>query len=220
MSHAKYPRRGNWSPPVPWSPHLRPLFFPDLSPRTHPHLSPSHSSPCPATLAPFAPGQAPSWPPPPLRPQSPPPSPLPGSLRSPLAPHALPGVPAIPSGLPAPSATAQAAGGAVGPPRAPPPPRGDVTMPEPPSSWAGSAHPPVRAALIGRAAAGRAGPAGGRTPSWPGLRWLPPASGAPNRPGVFGPGPAPRRGEPGPAPAPPVPGPPPGGRGTPAPASD
>jgi hypothetical protein len=96
----------------------------------------------------------------------------------------------------------------VEPPRAPPPPRGDVTMPEPPSSWAGSAHPPVKAALIGRSAAGRAGPVGGRTPSWPGLRLLPRRSGAPNRPGK---GPAPRRGEPGPAPVPSVPGPAPGG---------
>lgn len=73
-------------------------------------------------------------------------------------------------------------------PRASPPPRGDVTMPEPQSSWAGSAHSPVRTALIGRASAGRAGPVGGRTPSWPGLRLLSPRL----RPRHGAPGPAPR----------------------------
>lgn len=107
----------------------------------------------------------------------------------------------------------------MGPPRAPPPPRGDVTMPEPPSSWAGSAHPPVKAALIGRAAAGKAGPVGGRTPWWPGLRSRPrtcrPCTG-PELPAR----PRPRRGEPGPAPAPPGPGAAHGGRGAPAPGSD
>lgn len=81
----------------------------------------------------------------------------------------------------------------MGQPRASPPPRGDVTMPEPQSSWAGSAHSPVRTALIGRASAGRAGPVGGRTPSWPGLRLLSPRSGAPNRPGVPDPAPPPAR---------------------------
>lgn len=80
-------------------------------------------------------------------------------------------------------------GGTEGPLCAPPPPREDVTMPEPRSSWAGSAHPPVKAALIGRAAAGKAelvgvAPLGGR------------GSGRSRRParpstGPEGPGPAP-----------------------------
>lgn len=88
----------------------------------------------------------------------------------------------------------------MGQPRASPPPRGDVTMPEPQSSWAGSAHSPVKTALIGRASAGRAGPVGGRTPSWPGLRLLSPRSGAPQPARCARPGSAPRHGEPGPAP--------------------
>lgn len=84
-------------------------------------------------------------------------------------------------------------------------------MPEPQSSWAGSAHSPVRTALIGRASAGRAGPVGGRTPSWPGLRLLSPRSGAPNRPGVPGPAPPPARSaRPRPTCADPPLGPPPG----------
>lgn len=107
----------------------------------------------------------------------------------------------------------------MGQPRASPPPRGDVTMPEPQSSWAGSAHSPVKTALIGRASAGRAGPVGGRTPSWPGLRLLSPRSGAPQPARCARPGSAPRHGEPGPAPpARKVLAPPPGGRGAPAPA--
>ncbi|XP_006900331.1 PREDICTED: protein FAM186B [Elephantulus edwardii] len=65
-------------------------------------------------------------------------------------------------------------------------------MPEPPSSWAGSAHPPVKAILIGRAVGWKAGPVEVCTPSWLGLlRWLPPPSRALNRPGAPGPGPAP-----------------------------
>lgn len=55
-------------------------------------------------------------------------------------------------------------------------PESGTDMPEPPSSWAGWSHPPVKAALIGPAAAGKAGPVGGRTPWWPGLRSLPPTS--------------------------------------------
>lgn len=147
---------------------------------------------------------------PPLLPQIPAPTPLLGSFSSPLGPLALPQGPGYPGGPPASPARARAAGGAVGQPRASPPPRGDVTMPEPQSSWAGSAHSPVRTALIGRASAGRAGPVGGRTPSWPGLRLLSPRSGAPNRPGVPDPAPPPAR-RARPRPRAPGPGPAPGG---------
>lgn len=94
---------------------------------------------------------------PPLLPQIPAPTPLLGCISSPLA---LPRDPGYPGGPPASRARARAAGGAVGQPRASPPPRGDVTMPEPQSSWAGSAHSPVKTALIGRASAGRAWPVG------------------------------------------------------------
>lgn len=125
--------------------------------------------------------------------QIPAPTPLLGCFSSPLGPLALPQGPGYPGGPPASPARARAAGGAVGQPRASPPPRGDVTMPEPQSSWAGSAHSPVKTTLIGRASVGRAGPVGGRTPSWPGLRLLSPRSGAPNRPGVPGPAPPPAR---------------------------
>lgn len=130
---------------------------------------------------------------PPLLPSIPAPTYLRGFFPSPLGPLALPQGPGYPGGPPASPARARAAGGAVRQPRASPPPRGDVTMPEPQSSWAGSAHSPVKTALIGRASAVRAGPEGGRTPSWPGLRLLSPRSGAPNRPGVPGPAPPPAR---------------------------
>lgn len=190
------------------------------------HFFPSPSSPSTATHVSLnpplpSPRHPPSWPPRPFSPKSLLPSPSRAPFPNPSCPSPSPGVPGTPGGLPAPPALARAAGGAVGPPRAPPPPRGDVTMPEPPSSWAGSAHPPVKAALIGRAAAGKAGPMGGRTPWWPGLRSRPrtsrPCTG-PERPAR----PRPRRGEPGPAPAPPGPGPPTrgGARGAPAPGSD
>lgn len=101
---------------------------------------------------------------PPLLPSLPAPTYLQGFFSSPLGPLALPQGPGCPGGPPASPARARAAGGAVRQPRASPPPRGDVTMPEPQSSWAGSAHSPVKTALIGRASAGRAGPVGGSHP--------------------------------------------------------
>lgn len=205
---AKQPRRGNWFPSPALSSPSTFLHRPTLH-FIPPSFSQSLSSPSPST-----PGRTP--PPgsimasPPLLPQIPAPTPLLGSFSSPLVPLALPQGPGYPGGPPASPARARAAGGAVGQPRASPPPRGDVTMPEPQSSWAGSAHSPVRTALIGRASAGRAGPVGGRTPSWPGLRLLSPRSGAPNRPGVPDPAPPPAR-RARPRPRAPGPGPAPGG---------
>ena len=182
MSQAKYRKRGNCGPQLSPSPAV-PTFLSPLSssptflhkPTLHPFLlltqSRNSSSPQPPT-----PRHPPSWPPPPLLPQIPAPSPSQAPLPNPPIPLFYPGVLGTPDGLPGPRVRARAAGGAMGPPRAPPPPRGDVTMPEPPSSWAGWSHPPVKAALIGPAAAGKAGPVGGRTPWWPGLRSLPPTS--------------------------------------------
>ena len=140
-------------PTVPTS--LALLFFPDLSPQTYPSLHPfpfltqSRNSSSPQHPHPHPPAILHHGLPRPFPPKSPPPPPSWAPLPNPSFPSLCPGVPGTPGGLPAPLAPARAAGGAVGPPRAPPPPRGDVTMPEPRSSWAGSAHPPVKAALIG-----------------------------------------------------------------------
>lgn len=135
-------------------------------------------------------------------------------------PFALPRGPRYTRRPPRPPGPGLGRGGTEGPLWAPPPPRGDVTMPEPRSSWAGSAHPPVKAALIGRAAAGKAepvgvAPLGGR------------GSGRSRRPALPSTGPE----RPGPAPPPArrarthpprrrIQGPPTEGRSAPAPGSD
>ena len=138
----------------PWFPRLSPFCsFPTFLHKRSLHFILSPSSPSPATPVLL---NTPTPPPssimasPAPSPPNPRPLPLPGLLYlTSRSPRSAPGsrVP-LAASLP-PWPRARAAGGAVGPPRAPPPPRGDVTMPEPRSSWAGSAHPPVKAALIG-----------------------------------------------------------------------
>ena len=159
-------------PMVPTS--LALLFFPDLSPQTLPSLHPfpflTQSRNSSSPQHPHPPAILHHGLPRPFPPKSPPPPPSWAPLPNLSFPSLCPGVPGTPGGLPAPLAPGPGRRGRCGTAPGPATPaRGRYHARA--SEQLGRLGPPAsKSRSDWLTAAGKAGPVGGRTPWWPGLR--------------------------------------------------